>query len=470
MTTAPAAVVGDEGQDERRRHRHRHGEASPPASAGQGGRLRSKPARAPPGRRAWRRGRGRRGPSGSPAVAPAGHADLPFDLYNTAAGGIHARDRRSGAIVPPPGAVRMWHDRHRRRIDGHQRARRIGGRPGPAGRCRPAHRRLPRHPARPGRPGPARRVRHVRPPRVGVQRRVQRGPHRGHDRGDLPLPRGERHGRSAVHRTRHARPVAARVRDRARRPRCARCRHPDRRGRWLHADTRDLACDPRPQPGAQRAARRRDRRHPVAQPARGRRLQVQPAQRRPRRHRRHGLDPGRGQPAARSGPGRGTADRSRRRRCVDHALRLRRDVRGRSRQRHRHGRHPFVGAADRGRPARWGERGVLAGDRRALRPRPDRHQRHGRPAVRVHDLRLGRADPDGPVVAPRDGPPRRVEGPLRRRPRQRHRRRPPRHRHAGRGPPQPEPLPRGRGRPPVRWRARLGSSRSPSARRSSRAR
>ena len=46
-----------------------------------------------------------------------------------------------------------------------------------------------------------------------------------------------------------------------------------------------------------------------------------------------------------------------------HALRLRRDVRGRSRQRHRHGRHPLVGAADRGRPARWGERGVLAGDR-----------------------------------------------------------------------------------------------------------
>ena len=124
----------------------------------------------------------------------------------------------------------------------------------------------------------------------------------------------QRHGRSAVHRSRHARPLAARVRDRARRPRCARCRHPDRRGRRLHADTRDLARDPRPQPGAQRAARRRDRRHPVAQPARGRRLQVQPAQRRPRRHRRHGLDPGRGQPPARSGPGRGAADRPRRRR------------------------------------------------------------------------------------------------------------------------------------------------------------
>ena len=144
---------------------------------------------------------------------------------------------------------------------------------------------------------------------------------------------------------------------------CARCRHPDRRGRWLHADTRDLARDPRPQPRAHRAARRRDRRHPVAQPARGRRLQVQPAQRRPRRHRCHGLDPGRGQPPPRSGPGRGTADRPRRRRRVDHAVRLRRDVRGRSRQRHRHGRHPLVGAADRGRPARWGERGVLAGDR-----------------------------------------------------------------------------------------------------------
>ena len=232
----------------------------------------------------------------------------------------------------------------------------------------------------------------------------------------------------------------------------------------------DLARDPRPQPRAPRSAGRRDRRHPVAQPARGRRLQVQPAQRRPRRHRRHGLDPGRGQPPARSRPGRGAPDRPRRRGRVDDALRLRRDLRGRPRDRHRHGRDPLVGAADRGRSARWRERGVLAGDRRALRPRPDRHERHGRPAVRVHDLRLGRADPDGPLIAPRDGPPGRAEGPLRRRARQRHRCRPPRDRHAGRGPPQPEPLPRRSRSATCSAAAATGERRSPSARRSSRAR
>jgi phosphoglucomutase len=44
--------------------------------------------------------------------------------------------------------------------------------------------------------------------------------------------------------------------------------------------------------GRRRTPRRRHRRHAVAQPARGRRLQVQPAQRRPGRHRRDALDPG----------------------------------------------------------------------------------------------------------------------------------------------------------------------------------
>ena len=50
---------------------------------------------------------------------------------------------------------------------------------------------------------------------------------------------------------------------------------------------------------------RRHRHHALAQPARGRRLQVQPAERRARRHERHALDPGRGEPAARGRPGRG---------------------------------------------------------------------------------------------------------------------------------------------------------------------
>ena len=54
----------------------------------------------------------------------------------------------------------------------------------------------------------------------------------------------------------------------------------------------------------------RDRRHAVAQPARRRRLQVQPAARRAGRHRRHRLDRARGQPAARAGARRHPAHRA----------------------------------------------------------------------------------------------------------------------------------------------------------------
>ena len=56
------------------------------------------------------------------------------------------------------------------------------------------------------------------------------------------------HGRAAVHRARHARPVRAGVRDGARRARRPRRRRPDRCRRRLHADAGDLARDPRPQP------------------------------------------------------------------------------------------------------------------------------------------------------------------------------------------------------------------------------
>ncbi len=55
----------------------------------------------------------------------------------------------------------------------------------------------------------------------------------------------------------------------------------------------DLARHPDLQPRPDRRPGRRHRRHAVAQPARGRRLQVQPAERRPGRHRRHRRDPGR---------------------------------------------------------------------------------------------------------------------------------------------------------------------------------
>ena len=51
------------------------------------------------------------------------------------------------------------------------------------------------------------------------------------------------------------------------------------------------------------------------------------------------------------------------------------------------------------------------------------------PDLPLHDRRLGRQDPHGPVVAVRDAAPDRAEGPLRHRLRLRHRPRPPRHRH-----------------------------------------
>ena len=87
------------------------------------------------------------------------------------------------------------------------------------------------------------------------------------------------------------------------------------------------------------------------------------------------------------------------------------------------------GPAHRRRPDGRRVGALLGRDRRALRPGPDRHQRQGRPAVRVHDRRLGRQDPDGPVVAACDGPPRRAARRVRHRARQRRRRRPPRRRH-----------------------------------------
>ena len=60
--------------------------------------------------------------------------------------------------------------------------------------------RVPRHDARSDRSGPARRLRDLRPPRFLVPWRVQRGPHPGHHRGDLPLSRPAWLRRAAVPR------------------------------------------------------------------------------------------------------------------------------------------------------------------------------------------------------------------------------------------------------------------------------
>ena len=79
----------------------------------------------------------------------------------------------------------------------------------------------------------------------------------------------------------------------------------------LHPDPGRVARDPDPQPGAGRRAGRRRGRHAVAQPALRRRLQVQPAQRRAGRHRRHRMDRRPGQRAAGGGAARGAPARAR---------------------------------------------------------------------------------------------------------------------------------------------------------------
>ena len=151
----------------------------------------------------------------------------------------------------------------------------------------------------PSDPGPAGRVRDVRSPRLGVQGRVQRGPHPRHDRGDLPLP-----GRPGLH--------AARCSSGATRTRCPSPRGGPRSRCWPRTGStsgstpttgtrrprryRTRSSSRTAVDVATRRPRRWHRRHAVAQPARRRRLQVQPAQRRPGRHRRHALDPGRGEP------------------------------------------------------------------------------------------------------------------------------------------------------------------------------
>ena len=66
------------------------------------------------------------------------------------------------------------------------------------------------------------------------------------------------------------------------------------------------------------------------------------------------------------------------------------------------------------------------------------------PTLAVHDAGLGRQDPDGLLLAVRDGVADRQQGPVPDRHRQRRRRRPARHRHPRRRPDEPQPLP-GRG-------------------------
>ncbi len=150
---------------------------------------------------------------------------------------------------------------------------------------------------------------------------------------------------------------------------------------------------------------RRDRGHALAQPAVGRRVQVQPARRRARGHRHHPADPGPGERLARRGAQGRAPDPVRQGGGGRYhgEVRLPRRLRvgpaaGGGPRRDQGGR-----GAHRGRPARRGERGVLGRDRRPVRPGPDRGQPGGRQDVPVHDAGLGRQDPDGLLVALRHG-------------------------------------------------------------------
>ena len=153
--------------------------------------------------------------------------------------------------------------------------------------------RVPRPRARTRRSRAAGQLRHQRAPRLLAARLLQRSPHprRHPGAGRIPRPAADR--RSALSWQGHACALRAR---RGHRTGGARGQRRDHRGperrRRPHPHAGDLARHPHLQPQPHRRPRRRHRGHPLAQPARRRRLQVQPAQRRPGRHRRHRLDPG----------------------------------------------------------------------------------------------------------------------------------------------------------------------------------
>src|SRR5580765_964592 len=154
----------------------------------------------------------------------------------------------------------------------------------------PSHHRVLRHPPRRRRALAARCLRHLRPPRLFSIRVLQRRPHRRNHPGHRRVPRRPAHHRSALPRARHPCSLRARLHHSARGSRHQRHRGDDRRASRLHADAGAIACHPHSQRQSQAPPRRRHRHHTLAQPARGRRLQVQPTLRRPRRHLRHEVD------------------------------------------------------------------------------------------------------------------------------------------------------------------------------------
>ena len=199
------------------------------------------------------------------------------------------------------------------------------------------------------------------------------------------------------------------------------------------------------------AARRRHRDHAFAQPAARRRLQIQPAARRPGRHRRHRLGAGPRQRALAREQRRREAPELRSGQAREHHARARfcRRVRGGSRERGRHRGDSRDKAAPGRRSIGRREHRLLVAHRRTLRARHQCREPHGRSALFVHDRRPRRQDPHGLLEPLRDGQARRAEGQIRHRVRQRSGLGPTRHRHAVGGLDESESLPRGRDSLPV---------------------
>ena len=243
---------------------------------------------------------------------------------------------------------------------------------------------------------------------------------------------GPGHRRPAVPGRRHACARRAGAGQRARGARRQRRPGAGRLPRRIHADPGGVPGDPGPQRGRARA------RGPTGSSSRPRTTRRRTAASSTTR-------PTAGRPAPRSPADPGPGERTARRRADGRppgAVRaaVAADTTGHVRfprqyvaalaQRGRHGRDPGRRGPHRRRPARWGQRGLLGRDRRALRPRPHGGQPRGGPDLPVHDPGLGRQDPDGLLVAVRDGQPDPPPARVHRRDRERHRLRPARHRHA----------------------------------------
>ncbi len=384
---------------------------------------------------------------GTDVRARAGHA--PHEgPGRAAAGGIALRARSWPGRTPVD--MEEWANA--------ERARGTAGAAGGSHRRGPAGDRLLRPASRSGRSGAAGRLRDVGASRVLPRDRVQRGPHRRDEPGDLrvPGPAGDR--RAAVPRHGHPRAVGTGAGDRDRGLRGQRRDRAHRHRGRLHPHPGGVARDS----GAQRGTHLQDRRrcggHALAQSAGGRRLQVQPARRWSGRLRGDRMDPGarqrdhhgrpEGRPQDPLRPGAGGPD--------DGTVRLPRVLCARSSVGGRSGRRPRRGGAHRRRPPGRRVGRLLGPHRRGAPPRSDGHQPADGSHLAVHDAGLGRQDPDGLLVAVRDGVADRGTRPVRDRDGQRRRCRPARHRHPGRRADEPQPLPRHGDLVPLRHTASSG--------------